>query len=56
MNSHKGHLLIATAGLLDPDFARTVLLVLEHDKGGAMGLVLNRPTEATLSDLAGRVF
>ena len=56
MNSLRGHLLIATPGLLGPDFARTVLLVLEHDEGGAMALVLNRPTGATLSDLAGRVF
>ena len=56
MNSLRGHLLIATPGLLDPDFARTVLLVLEHDEDGAMGVVLNRPTGATLSDLAGKVF
>ena len=56
MNSLRGHLLIATPGLRDPDFARTVLLVLEHDEGGAMGVVLNRPTGATLSDLAGKVF
>ncbi len=30
--------------------------MLEHDEGGATGLVLNRPSGATLSDLAGRVF
>src|SRR5438874_2443173 len=56
MNSLKGHLLIATPSLIDPNFARTVLLMLGHDRDGAMGLVLNRPTEATISDLAGTVF
>jgi len=56
MKSLKGHLLIATPGLTDPDFARTVLLVLGHDGDGAIGLVLNRPTGATISDLAGTVF
>ena len=39
-----------------PHFSRTVLLVLEHDEDGAMGVVLNRPTGTTLSDLAGKVF
>jgi putative transcriptional regulator len=56
MKSLRGHLLISTHILLDPDFARTVLLVLEHDEDGARGVVLNRPTETTLSDLAGRDF
>jgi putative AlgH/UPF0301 family transcriptional regulator len=42
MNSLKGHLLIATPDLLDPNFARTVMLILEHNENGAMGLVLNR--------------
>jgi putative transcriptional regulator len=56
MNSLKGRLLIATPGVLDPNFARTVLLMLEHNENGAIGLVLNRLTEATISDLAGKVF
>lgn len=45
-----GRLLVATPGLLDPNFARTVVLVLEHDPEGAVGLVLNRPTKADLLD------
>jgi putative transcriptional regulator len=56
MTSLKGHLLIAAPRLRDPNFARTVLLVLVHDEGGAMGLVLNRPTGTMISDLAGKVF
>jgi putative transcriptional regulator len=36
---------VATPTLLDPNFFRTVLLVLEHSSEGAVGLVLNRPSE-----------
>ncbi len=44
MDSLRGQLLIAAPQLVDA-FRRTVVLVLEHDEDGAMGLVLNRPTE-----------
>lgn len=37
--------------LADPNFAHTVTLVCEHSTAGAMGLVINRPTEVKLSDL-----
>jgi putative transcriptional regulator len=52
MDSLKGQLLIATPQLLAPFFARTVILMLEHGASGALGVVLNRPTEATVSDIA----
>lgn len=55
MNSLKGHLLVATPTLLDPNFVRTVLLLLEHNAEGAAGVVLNRPTSATVSDIAEQV-
>ena len=42
--SLRGRLLISTPGLRDPHFDRTVVLVLEHDADGALGLVLNRPS------------
>ena len=42
--SLRGRLLISTPGLRDPNFDRTVVLVLEHDEDGALGLVLNRPS------------
>ena len=50
MESLKGQLLVASADLLDPNFRRTVVLVTEHDDEGALGLVLNRPAETTVSE------
>ncbi|MCZ7534746.1 MAG: YqgE/AlgH family protein [Acidimicrobiia bacterium] len=41
--SLKGRLLVATPGLVDPNFDRTVVLMMEHSDEGAIGLVLNRP-------------
>jgi putative transcriptional regulator len=48
--SLKGQLLIASAGLLDPNFHRTVVLVTEHTEEGAMGLVVNRPSPISVSE------
>ena len=45
----RGQLLIAAPQLVDY-FRRTVVLVLEHGEDGAMGLVLNRPTETEVAD------
>ena len=56
MNSLKGQLLVATTQLLDPNFARTVVLILEHNDEGAVGVILNRPTQARVTDLAGQGF
>lgn len=50
MPSLKGQLLIADPALLDPNFARTVLLLVEHGQEGALGLVLNRPTPVKLAE------
>ena len=44
MDSLRGHLLVASPALLDPNFHRTVVLVTEHSDEGAAGLVLNRPS------------
>jgi len=52
VESLKGKLLIASPTLADPNFARTVVLVAEHGEEGAMGLVLNRPAEATVAEAA----
>ncbi len=41
-----GQLLVATEDLHDPRFVRTVIYMLQHDAGGAMGLVVNRPVGA----------
>lgn len=52
MDSLRGHLLIASPALGDPNFARTVVLVAEHTSQGAMGLILNRPAETAVGELA----
>ena len=44
-DSLKGQLLIAAPMLLDPNFRRTVVLLLEHTSEGAIGVVLNRPSD-----------
>jgi putative transcriptional regulator len=50
MDSVRGQLLIAAPGLLDPNFWRTVVLVVEHSDEGALGLVLNRPSETIVGE------
>lgn len=50
MDSARGQLLIAGPTLLDPNFQRTVVLVIEHSPEGALGLVLNRPSETTIGE------
>ena len=50
MESARGQLLVAGPTLLDPNFWRTVVLVVEHTDEGALGLVLNRPSETVVSD------
>ena len=48
--SLKGRLLVSQPTLKDPNFDRTVVLVLEHGEDGAIGLVLNRPSEVGLAE------
>jgi putative transcriptional regulator len=50
MDSTRGQLLIAGPGLVDPNFWRTVVLIVEHSDEGALGLVLNRPSETTVGE------
>ena len=47
----QGQLLIASPGLLDPNFRRTVVLVTEHNEDGAAGLVLNRPSPTAVAEV-----
>ncbi len=48
--SLKGKLLIASPALADPRFARAVILVAEHSADGTLGLVLNRPSESSVTE------
>jgi putative transcriptional regulator len=48
--SLRGRLLVAMPVLQDPNFERTVTLLLEHTEEGALGLVLNRPSDTELDD------
>jgi len=51
MESLKGHLLVASPHLLDPNFVRTVVLLIHHSEEGSFGVVLNRPAENTVQEL-----
>ena len=51
MDSLRGQLLIAPPHLTDPNFSKTVVLIVQHDEDGALGLVLNRPTEKSVADV-----
>jgi putative transcriptional regulator len=46
----KGRLLVATPPLDDPNFNRAVVYVLEHHEDGAIGVILNRPTDQALDE------
>jgi putative transcriptional regulator len=48
MNSLSGNLLVSVPALDDPNFFRSVVVLLRHDAESATGLVLNRPTKWAL--------
>jgi putative transcriptional regulator len=50
VDSLRGMLLLAAPVLKDPNFDRTVVLIAEHTEDGAMGIVLNRPSEARVAE------
>ncbi|MGH9171933.1 MAG: YqgE/AlgH family protein [Acidimicrobiales bacterium] len=47
----KGRLLVATPALEDPNFYRTVVFLLAADGDGALGVVLNRPSDTSVDDI-----
>jgi putative transcriptional regulator len=51
MESQTGRLLVATPALKDPNFERTVVLLVAHEPGGSLGVVLNRATEVAVNDV-----
>jgi putative transcriptional regulator len=46
-----GSALVAAPGLRDPNFHRTVVLVIEHQPAGTVGVVLNRPSDVAVRDV-----
>lgn len=55
MDSLRGKLLIASPTLRDGNFSRTVVLIAAHDDDGALGVVLNRPSEMVVADAVERL-
>ncbi|MFB6817809.1 YqgE/AlgH family protein [Streptomyces sp. NPDC056347] len=51
VSSLTGRLLVATPALADPNFDRAVVLLLDHDEEGSLGVVLNRPTPVGVRDI-----
>lgn len=48
--SHRGRLLVATPLIEDPNFLRSVVILIEHHEDGALGIVLNRPSLTPVSE------
>lgn len=46
-----GTLLVASPTLTDPNFARSVVFVIDHRPTGTLGVVLNRPSEVSVADV-----
>jgi len=46
-----GTLLVAAPGLLDPNFRRAVVYVIEHRGEGTLGVVLNRPSDVAVQEV-----
>jgi putative transcriptional regulator len=49
------HFLIAMPAMADPHFAKTLTLVCEHNENGALGIIVNRPTDLNLQGLLEQV-
>lgn len=49
------HFLIAMPAMVDPHFAKTLTLVCEHNENGALGIIVNRPTDLDLHGLLEQV-
>lgn len=53
MHSLRGQFLIASSDLLDPNFERSVVLLLKHDLSGAIGVIVNAPLSVTIDEALG---
>ena len=52
MNYQAPCLLVASPSLLDPNFLHSVVLIVEHDEEGALGVILNRPLPLALAQVS----
>jgi len=52
VTGHRGRLLVATPLIGDPSFERTVVLLLDHGDDGAFGMILNRPSDVPVGEVA----
>lgn len=50
IQSLNGHFLIAAPALMDPNFVRSVILIIQHGSQGTMGVILNRPLKRTIGE------
>src|SRR4051812_50076910 len=50
MESLAGQFLVASPSILDPNFQRAVVFITAHSEEGAVGVILNRRSEATVGD------
>jgi putative transcriptional regulator len=55
MRSLRDHFLIAMPAMADPNFSETVTYVCKHDDDGALGVVVNRPTDMALGTMFDRL-
>jgi putative transcriptional regulator len=46
-----GHFLVASRYLRDPNFAKSVVLMIQHDDEGAVGVVINRPADKSVREV-----
>ena len=51
MDSLQGHLLIASARLVDANFFQSVVLMVQHNEEGALGVIINRPLETSVKEM-----
>lgn len=51
LKSLQNHFLVAMPSLDDPYFSRSLTYICEHNKDGAMGLVINQPSTMNLKEL-----
>jgi len=51
MDSLQGKLLIASPRLVDPNFFHAIVLMVQHNDEGALGVIINRPLETTVKEM-----